>query len=52
MNAPYEDQTTSDTPLFYPFPEPQTIPTGWDLSEIVSSSSLSAANESTAAAEA
>jgi hypothetical protein len=40
MNAPYTDQTTPEAPLFDPFPAPQTMPAGWDLSAIVSGSSL------------
>jgi hypothetical protein len=33
MNTTPEENThVSDTPLFEPFPEPQTMPSGWDLS--------------------
>jgi hypothetical protein len=28
-----ENTNVSDAPLFDPFPEPQTMPSGWDLSE-------------------
>jgi hypothetical protein len=34
MNAQTEDQNTAESAAYNPFPEPQTIPSGWDLSEI------------------
>jgi hypothetical protein len=35
-NPPYDDKE-SDLPEWHePFPEPQTIPSGWDLSEVLS----------------
>jgi hypothetical protein len=36
MNAQNENQDFSRTKDFDPFPEPQTIPSGWDLSEFLS----------------
>lgn len=32
MNTPNEDQIVTDNSAYNPFPEPQTIPSGWDLS--------------------
>ena len=32
MSTPNETPTVSDTPIFHPFPEPSTMPSGWDLS--------------------
>ena len=32
--TPNEDTNVSETPIFEPFPEPQTMPSGWDLSEL------------------
>jgi len=32
MSTPNENPNASDTPIFDPFPEPQTMPSGWDLS--------------------
>lgn len=32
MSTPNEDPNISDTPIFDPFPEPNTMPSGWDLS--------------------
>lgn len=32
MSTPNENPNVSETPIFDPFPEPQTMPSGWDLS--------------------
>jgi hypothetical protein len=32
MNAPDENQNTVHSSAYNPFPEPQTIPSGWDTS--------------------
>jgi hypothetical protein len=32
MSTPTENTNVSETPIFDPFPEPQTMPSGWDLS--------------------
>ena len=32
MSTPNENPNVSETPIFDPFPEPQTMPCGWDLS--------------------
>ncbi|HEX5809399.1 MAG TPA: hypothetical protein VFY25_12100 [Anaerolineales bacterium] len=36
MNPQEEKQETAQTAAHNPFPEPQTIPAGWDTSEFVS----------------
>ena len=36
MNTQDEKQDTARTAAYNPFPEPQTIPTGWDTSELLS----------------
>ncbi len=35
MSNPSENQYVSETDWLDPFPEPHTIPSGWDLSELV-----------------
>ena len=35
MPNPMEDQDVSESDWFDPFPEPHTIPAGWDLSELL-----------------
>jgi hypothetical protein len=32
MSTPNETPNVSETPIFDPFPEPNTMPSGWDLS--------------------
>ncbi len=34
MSTPNETPSVSETPIFHPFPEPSTIPSGWDLSRL------------------
>ncbi len=36
MNTPNEDTNTVENTAYNPFPEPQTIPSGWDLSGMFS----------------
>ena len=36
MNPPNEERDVFQTHCFDPFPEPQTIPAGWDTSAILS----------------
>lgn len=36
MTAKDEDRDTVQTSAFNPFPQPQTIPSGWDLSGLLS----------------
>ena len=35
-NPPYDDMESILPEWHEPFPEPQTIPSGWDLSEVLS----------------
>jgi hypothetical protein len=35
MSTPNENPNVSKTPIFHPFPEPSTMPAGWDLSGLV-----------------
>lgn len=32
MSTPNEPPNISESPIFDPFPEPSTMPSGWDLS--------------------
>ena len=34
--TPNEDTNVAPEPIFDPFPEPQTMPSGWDLSGLTS----------------
>jgi hypothetical protein len=36
MNTQYEEQDVIPNSAYNPFPEPQTIPSGWDLSALPS----------------
>lgn len=36
MNTPNEEQDTMENSAYNPFPEPQTIPSGWDTSALAS----------------
>ena len=36
MSTPNENPNVSETPIFHPFPEPSTMPSGWDLSGLTS----------------
>jgi len=46
MNAPKKrQQETEQGPIFEPFPKPQTMPSGWDLSGFDSTQNLSATTE-------
>ena len=36
MNTSYEDEVVQCNSAYNPFPEPQTIPSGWDLTGILS----------------
>ena len=52
MNMPKKmDSESAQTPIFDPFPKPQTMPSGWDLSGLVPTQNLSAVTESEAPAE-
>lgn len=34
MSTSTENPNVSETPIFDPFPEPGTLPSGWDLSSL------------------
>lgn len=36
MSTPNENPNVSETPIFDPFPETNTMPSGWDLSGFAS----------------
>ena len=40
MDTPNEDPKVVENSAYNPFPEPQTIPSGWDLSGLVSTPSI------------
>jgi len=50
--APQEQFEVFPSPLFDPFPEPQTMPKGWDLSALTPNSNLSAVEPAEESAEA
>jgi len=35
MNANTLEKETTNTSIFDPFPEPQTVPKGWDVSNLI-----------------
>lgn len=39
MNTHNEEQEVVTNSAYNPFPEPQTIPSGWDMSEFISAQS-------------
>ena len=52
MNAPKKvNQEVEQGPIFEPFPKPQTMPSGWDLSGLASTQSLPPVSEPTVDAE-
>jgi hypothetical protein len=38
MSTPSENTNVPENPIFEPFPEPQTMPSGWDLSGLTPNS--------------
>jgi hypothetical protein len=50
-NSPYDDMETAMPEWHEPFPEPQTIPSGWDLSEFLSLSTPAMIDDSAVKAE-
>lgn len=40
MNTLNEDQDVTFNSAYNPFPEPQTIPSGWDMSEFISATQV------------
>ena len=45
MNTPKEDRDLFHSEYFDPFPQPQTIPAGWDLSGLFSTLALDPVEE-------
>jgi uncharacterized protein YbdZ (MbtH family) len=45
MNPQNEDQDIAQNSAYNPFPEPQTIPAGWDMSGLTASETDSAVDE-------
>lgn len=45
MNPQNEDQDVAQNSAYNPFPEPQTIPAGWDLSGLTTAQTDSALDE-------
>lgn len=43
MNTSNEDQAVADNSAYNPFPEPQTIPAGWDTSTFFSTTEVDSA---------
>jgi uncharacterized protein YbdZ (MbtH family) len=49
MNTQDQNQNPADNSAYNPFPEPQTIPSGWDTSGFFTSQSASAEEPSDSA---
>jgi len=45
MNTPNEDRDFFQSEAFDPFPQPQTIPAGWDLSGLFPTPALDSAEQ-------
>ena len=45
MNTEYETQDTAVSAAYNPFPEPQTIPAGWDTSTFYATPVAASASE-------
>lgn len=52
MTTQDEDRDFSESQAFDPFPEPRTLPSGWDLSGLLSAPEPASVSESESAAEA
>ncbi len=51
MTTQDENQDTAQSQYFDPFPQPQTIPSGWDLSALLSTSEPASIEHVTDSAE-
>ncbi len=51
MNITKEEQDVTCNSAYNPFPEPQTIPSGWDLSEMMSAPQTDSAMDEEESAE-
>jgi len=45
MSTPNENPKVPEAPLFDPFPEPRTMPSGWDLSGLLPDSGPAPADQ-------
>jgi len=50
-NTPYDDKLGVWPEWHEPFPEPQTIPSGWDLSEVLSTNTVEIVDETEVSAK-
>jgi hypothetical protein len=50
-NLPRNDMQIVIPEWYEPFPEPQTIPSGWDLSAVLSGTALAAIDQTAVSAE-
>ena len=50
-DPPYDELENALPEWHEPFPEPQTIPAGWDVSEVLSASSSEAVDDTDASAK-
>ena len=50
-NPPYDDMESALPEWHEPFPEPQTIPSGWDLSEVLTASTSDAIDDTDVSAK-
>ena len=50
-NSPYEDMKNVLPEWHEPFPEPHTIPSGWDLSEVLAAPTLATIDATDATAK-
>jgi hypothetical protein len=51
MNTPNEYQDDNGNSAYNPFPEPQTIPSGWDMSEFIAISQVDSLTDEDNAAD-
>jgi hypothetical protein len=51
MSTPNENTNVSEAPIFDPFPEPNTMPSGWDLSGLTPEPTPASAETVTEATE-
>lgn len=51
MNPQDENQDTAQSAAYNPFPEPQTIPSGWDTSEFFATPQTASVEEKDTLAE-
>jgi hypothetical protein len=51
MNNQPDDQNVERSETFEPFPKPQTIPAGWDTSELLTAPQPDSVNQADSSAE-